>query len=66
MILVTGAGGMVGSHLLDQFADDELIRTDLTGSADEIAFDVRDRAQVMKLIGDARPITPTRATWLAR
>jgi dTDP-4-dehydrorhamnose reductase len=55
MILVTGAGGMVGCHLRDQFADDELIRTDLVGSADERAFDVRDRAQVMKVIGETRP-----------
>ena len=55
MILVTGAGGMVGSHLRDQFADDELIRTDLRESADEMALDICDRAQVMKTIGDMRP-----------
>ena len=33
MILVTGAEGMVGSHLGDVFADDELFRTDMVGSA---------------------------------
>jgi dTDP-4-dehydrorhamnose reductase len=55
MILVTGAGGMVGCHLRDQFADDELIRTDLIGSADERPLDIRDRAQVMKMIGETGP-----------
>jgi dTDP-4-dehydrorhamnose reductase len=55
MILVTGAGGMVGSHLRDQFADDELIRTDLVGNAEDRALDIRDRAQVMNILAETRP-----------
>lgn len=55
MILVTGAGGMVGSHLADVYADDELIRTDLVGSDTHMALDVRDRAQVMQMVDTLKP-----------
>jgi dTDP-4-dehydrorhamnose reductase len=55
MILVTGAGGMVGSHLADVFADHELIRTDVVGGENQTAFDIRDRARVMQVLGTMRP-----------
>lgn len=55
MILVTGAEGMVGSHLGDVFADDELFRTDMVGSASAAQLDIRDRNQVMKMIERVQP-----------
>jgi dTDP-4-dehydrorhamnose reductase len=55
MILVTGASGMVGSHLLDVFSEADLYRTDLH-AADQIhALDCRNRDQVMEVIGRVRP-----------
>ena len=55
MILVTGAAGMVGSHLLDVFSEDELYRTDLQASDQIHALDCRDRDQVMETIERVRP-----------
>ena len=55
MILVTGAGGMVGSHLSDVYADHELIRTDLAGGESYTALDIRDRSQVMQMFAATRP-----------
>lgn len=55
MILVTGAGGMVGSHLGDVYSDDELFLTDISKGGSSAYLDVRDRSQVMKMIAMVRP-----------
>src|SRR5262245_16356705 len=55
MILVTGACGMVGSHLLNVFDERELQRTDLHGADGVRPLDCRDRDQVMSTIAAARP-----------
>lgn len=55
MILVTGAGGMVGCHLSDVYRDDELIRTDLVAGQHQLALDVRDRATVAAIIESTQP-----------
>lgn len=46
---------MVGSHLPDVYRDDELIRTDLVASENQFALDVRNRAQVTRMIQTTRP-----------
>ena len=55
MILVTGASGMVGSHLLDVFDEAELYRTGIHGSDSVQPLDCRDRDQVMRVVGGVRP-----------
>src|SRR3989442_12471641 len=55
MILVTGASGMMGSHLSDVFSEAELYRTDLRASDRTQSLDCRDRDQVMETIGLVRP-----------
>lgn len=55
MILVTGAEGMVGSHLADVYADDELFRTDMSANGQSAYLDTRDRDQVMRMIEMVRP-----------
>jgi dTDP-4-dehydrorhamnose reductase len=52
-ILVTGAGGMVGSYVAAQFADAELILTDAVPGFE--ALDVRDPGAVMRLTRDIKP-----------
>jgi dTDP-4-dehydrorhamnose reductase len=48
MILVTGSGGMMGSHLTDVFSPDELYCTDMRPSEHVHALDTRDPAAVMR------------------
>lgn len=55
MILVTGAGGMVGSHLYDVYGDDELFLTDLVPNGNITHLDVRDRRQVVNMVEATRP-----------
>jgi dTDP-4-dehydrorhamnose reductase len=55
MILVTGASGMVGSHLLEVFDESELHRTDLHMTEQSQRLDCRDRDRVMSIIGALRP-----------
>lgn len=55
MILVTGASGMVGSHLLDAFPESELVPTDLQEASGIRAMDVRDYQQVMSTVERVRP-----------
>jgi len=55
MILVTGAAGMMGSHLLDVFSPDELYRTDIQASGHVAALDTRDAAAVMRLFERVQP-----------
>lgn len=55
MILVTGACGMMGSHLLDVFEAGELYRTDLHETDGVHALDCRDYAAVTDMIGRVRP-----------
>jgi len=54
-ILVTGAGGMMGSHLLDIFSEDELFRTDLVESPGIQPMNIRDSAEVMGTVASLRP-----------
>jgi dTDP-4-dehydrorhamnose reductase len=46
---------MVGSHLSDVYSDDELLRTDMTGTGTVAHVDVRDRDEVMRTIERVRP-----------
>lgn len=55
MILVTGADGMTGSHLLDVYREDELYRTDITQAPGNHQMDVRSLDQVMKTVREVRP-----------
>ena len=55
MILATGAGGMTGSHLLDVFSEDELVRTDLHPRTGIRHLDICDLQQVMNTLGSVRP-----------
>ncbi len=55
MILVTGAGGMTGSHLLDVYNEDELYRTDRTASEGIHHMDICDADEVMRTIAKVRP-----------
>ena len=55
MILVTGASGMVGSHLLDVFDESELHRTDLHAADHVQPLDCRSRDQVMSTVSRVRP-----------
>jgi dTDP-4-dehydrorhamnose reductase len=55
MILVTGAAGMVGSHLLDVFSESELVRTDLAESRNVRRLDTRNHDEVMAVVGQVRP-----------
>jgi dTDP-4-dehydrorhamnose reductase len=57
MILVTGSGGMMASHLADVYDEELLYRTDLRGNLEEgvQAMDIKDRDQVMSTIERVRP-----------
>lgn len=55
MILVTGSGGMMGSHLTDVFSADELYCTDMRPSENVHALDTRDPAAVMRTFERVRP-----------
>jgi dTDP-4-dehydrorhamnose reductase len=55
MILVTGAAGMVGSHLLDVFSEGELFRTDLEEEPGIHRMDIRNHDEVMSVVGQVRP-----------
>ena len=55
MILVTGSGGMMGSHLTDVFSPDELYCTDMRPSDHVHALDTRDPAAVMRTFERVRP-----------
>jgi len=55
MILVTGAAGMMGSHLLDVFSPDELYRTDIHAGDGVHALDTRDADAVMRMFELVRP-----------
>ena len=57
MILVTGADGMVGSHLPAVFDEADLHRTDLQASEQVQYLDCRNRDQVMSIVGRLRPKT---------
>lgn len=52
-ILVTGAGGMVGSYASEVFRNDELLLTDIVDGCGYL--DVRDTRAVMKAVADAKP-----------
>jgi dTDP-4-dehydrorhamnose reductase len=52
-MLVTGAGGMVGSYVRDVFADDELFLTDVAQGGEPL--DVRHPARVMAAVGSIKP-----------
>ena len=52
-ILVTGAGGMVGSYVPEVFRDREFILTDILDGF--VFLDVRDPAAVMAQVASARP-----------
>ncbi len=52
-MLVTGAGGMVGSYVPQVFVDDELFLTDMIG--DFAPLDVRDPSAVMSAVASAKP-----------
>jgi len=55
MILVTGAAGMTGCHLLDVYGEDELYRTDLSESPGIDRMDIRVLDQVMQMVRRVRP-----------
>jgi dTDP-4-dehydrorhamnose reductase len=55
MILVTGAAGMVGSHLLDVYAESELVRTDLQEAPGIRRMDIRQHDEVMAMVARVRP-----------
>ncbi len=55
MILVTGAAGMVGSYVSDIFPPDELYLTDINPSHGMASLDVRDAAEVARLVGLIKP-----------
>jgi dTDP-4-dehydrorhamnose reductase len=55
MILVTGAAGMVGSYLTEIFRPEELYLTDMNASHGIASLDVRDAAEVTRLVGLIRP-----------
>jgi dTDP-4-dehydrorhamnose reductase len=55
MILVTGANGMTGSHLLDVYSEAELYRTDLTETPGIHVMDIRSREQVMDTVRMVKP-----------
>ena len=55
MILVTGAGGMVGSYLLDSFAPGELYRTDLTRKPGIEHLDIRNAESVNEMVRRLSP-----------
>ena len=52
-MLVTGAGGMVGSYVPEQFQDYSLVLTDIVDGC--VPLDVRDPGAVMRAVADARP-----------
>ncbi len=52
-MLVTGAGGMVGSYVPEVFRDCELILTDIVSGF--MHLDVRDPSAVMKTVVETRP-----------
>lgn len=52
-ILVTGAGGMVGSYVAGSFGRDRLVLTDIVPGFDRL--DVRDADAVQRAVGEARP-----------
>ena len=52
-ILVTGAGGMVGSYVPDVFAADELFLTDVVKGFEPL--DVRDPSAVMTAVASTKP-----------
>src|SRR5262245_46589318 len=54
MILVTGAGGMLGTHLLDVYAEHEIFATN-SGAGGFPSLDVRDRDQVEAVMDQVRP-----------
>jgi dTDP-4-dehydrorhamnose reductase len=64
MVLVTGAAGMVGSHLLEAYPEEEIHRTDLhpDPEAGIHPLDVRDHDQVMDTV---ERVKPTRVLHLA-
>jgi dTDP-4-dehydrorhamnose reductase len=55
MILVTGAAGMTGHHLLDVFSEQELHRTDVTESPGIQRMDIRVLDQVMQTMARVQP-----------
>src|SRR5262245_4646599 len=55
MILVTGCGGMLGTHLNDVFSDNELFLTTRTPRNGLSFLNVCDREHVMDTIGTVRP-----------
>jgi len=55
MILVTGAAGMTGSHLLDVYREDELYRTDLSESPGIHRLDIRIPDQVIQIVRRLQP-----------
>lgn len=52
-VLVTGAGGMVGSYVPEVFKDCDLVLTDIVDGFHHL--DVRDPSAVMKTVADTRP-----------
>jgi dTDP-4-dehydrorhamnose reductase len=52
-ILVTGAGGMVGSYVPDTFQGWDLVLTDITPELPRL--DIRDPSAVKRMIDDVRP-----------
>jgi len=52
-LVVTGAGGMVGSYVPDVFADDELRLTDVVRGFEPL--DVRDPSAVMTAVASTKP-----------
>lgn len=52
-ILVTGAGGMVGSYVREVFEDFDLVLTDIVDGY--IYLDVKDKASVRKSVDKAKP-----------
>jgi UDP-glucose 4-epimerase len=59
MILITGAGGFIGSHLLDQFPDAVGIDNFLTGRRENHEnvneFDITDRVSLYDLANQIKP-----------
>lgn len=55
MILATGSAGMTGSHLLEVFNPEELVRTDLRESEGISRMDIRDPEDINRVMERVRP-----------